>query len=136
MAGVTGKHAWRGGLGGGALGVSSRRVNAHLPVDVGRILRPTIAVEMPAHINKAKLCALLLGLIFLAAQFHFCGDLSAGSNSAHFCPFCATAGSAIATPIPTIGLAQIMVRLEVIPTDPPISAEVALSIAPRAPPSL
>lgn len=108
----------------------------HLPMDVQRIFRPTIAIEMPAHTNKVTLCALLLGLIFLAAQLHFCGDLTAGSNSTHFCPFCSTAGSAIATPIPTIGVATVIVRLEIIPTYTPVSAEVALSIAPRAPPSL
>ena len=123
-------------LAAGEMNVSSRRVQAHLPVDAGRVLRPTIPVEMPAYAKKVSVCALLLGLIFLAAQFHFCADLSAGSNRAHFCPFCSTAGSAVATPILTIGLAPVMVRLEVIPADLLISAEVKLSISPRAPPAL
>jgi hypothetical protein len=92
---------------------------------------------MPRSTGKIRVCLLLLGLVFLAAQFHFCADLTAANNGGpHFCPFCATAGVAIATSIPTIGLAPAIVPMELMPAQVVISAEATFSISPRAPPSL
>ena len=85
--------------------------------------------------DKIRVFALLLGLIFLAAQFHFCADLSAGNSSGHFCPFCSTAGAALATHVPFLGLAPAAVRLEARPAEMPVPSEVALSLSPRAPPA-
>jgi hypothetical protein len=84
--------------------------------------------------GKTRIFALLLGIVFLAAQFHFCADLSAGSN-AHFCPFCSTAGVAIAAQTPILGVAPIMARLEILSAQVLFSPEIALSISPRAPPA-
>jgi len=85
--------------------------------------------------NKVRFFALLLALIFLAIQFHFCADLSAGNSSGHFCPFCFTAGAALATHVPFLGLAPAVVRLEARPAETPVPSEVALSLSPRAPPA-
>jgi hypothetical protein len=86
--------------------------------------------------NKVRIFALLLGLIFLAAQFHFCTDLSTRNSNGHFCPFCSTAGAAVANHVPLLGLAPATVRLEVRQAHTPASSEVSLSISPRAPPAL
>jgi hypothetical protein len=91
---------------------------------------------MLRNTSKIRLCALLLGLVFLAAQFHFCADLTSAKSASHFCPFCATAGVAIATTAPTIGLAPVNAPVELAPSQVLVSAEVWFSIAPRAPPSL
>lgn len=86
--------------------------------------------------GRIKTWAILLALVFLAAQFHFCADLSASNTSGHFCPFCSTAGVAIATYIPVLELAPAAARLEVRAMEAPVSAGIALSISPRAPPVL
>jgi hypothetical protein len=85
--------------------------------------------------SRTRACALLLGLIFLIAQFHFCADLSAG-NSTHFCPFCSTAGVAIAASTPILGVVPVVAHLEALPAQILFSTEIALSISPRAPPAL
>jgi len=86
--------------------------------------------------SKIRTCALLLGLVFLAAQFHFCADLTSANSASHFCPFCATAGAAIAASIPTIGLAPANTPVELAPGQFSVCAAVWFSISPRAPPSL
>ena len=91
---------------------------------------------MLRNTGKLRICALLLGLVFLAAQFHFCADLTSGTGTSHFCPFCATAGAVIATNAPAIGLAPANAPVELIPPQVLASADVCFSIAPRAPPSL
>jgi hypothetical protein len=75
---------------------------------------------------------LLLGVVFLAGQFHFCADLSA----THACPFCATAGSAILTPTPSISLIPVLDRLEVAAVAFEISFDAPRTTSPRAPPAL
>ena len=89
---------------------------------------------MLRNAGKVRICALLLGLVFLAAQFHFCADLTSGTS--HFCPFCATTGAAIATAVPTIGLAPAIVPVELAPAQVLASTDVWFNIAPRAPPLL
>jgi hypothetical protein len=86
--------------------------------------------------SKLPICALLLGLVFLAAQFHFCADLTSANGTSHFCPFCAAAGAAIAASAPSIGLAPAHAPVELTPAQVLASADVWFSIAPRAPPSL
>jgi len=114
----------------------SRRGQRHLPMDMECDFRPTIVIGMFSVSNKVKFFALLLGLIFLAAQFHFCADLSALNSSGHFCPFCSTAGAAVATHVPLLGSAPATVRLEVRLAETAVSSEVAPSTSPRAPPAI
>ena len=91
---------------------------------------------MPLRMSKFQVCALLLGLVFLAAQFHFCLDLNANHDSTHFCPYCAGTSSAVTTASPTIGISLAMVRLEVMRGETPDSQEVLLSLSSRAPPAV
>jgi len=86
--------------------------------------------------GKTRICALLLGLIFLAAQFHFCADLNGGVKSTHFCPFCSNAAAAIATDAPILGLAPAVTWLEIARPQLPSATEVTLIISPRAPPTV
>ncbi len=91
---------------------------------------------MFANPNKARLCALLLGIIFLAAQFHFCADLNSGPGGSHPCQLCSTAGSAVTTPTLDLAVVPVVNRFEVFAKIQSPSVEVQRSTSPRAPPAL
>lgn len=74
----------------------------------------------------------IVGVVFLAGQFHFCADLSA----AHICPFCGTASSAILTPTPSVASIPVLGRLEVATTALELAIDVSRATSPRAPPAL
>lgn len=86
--------------------------------------------------NRLRTGALLLGIIFLAAQFHYCADLNSGPASSHPCQLCSTAGSIIVTQ--TLHLAPIPVvnRIEVFFSIVSPLVELPRITSPRAPPSL
>ena len=86
--------------------------------------------------GKTRIWALLLGLIFLAAQFHFCADLNGVANGTHFCPFCATAAATIATDFPILGMAHAITRLEIARPQLQSATQIVLIISPRAPPAV
>jgi hypothetical protein len=91
---------------------------------------------MFANPNKARLCALLLGIIFLAAQFHFCADLTSDPGGSHPCQLCSTAGSAVTTQTLDLAVVPVVKRLEVFTTILSPSVEVFRSTSPRAPPTI
>lgn len=91
---------------------------------------------MFANPNKARLCALLLGIIFLAAQFHFCADLNSGSSGSHPCQLCSTAGSAVTTPTLDLAVVPVVNRLEIFAKIVSPSLEIQSFTSPRAPPAL
>ncbi|HXM15627.1 MAG TPA: hypothetical protein VN933_10325 [Candidatus Eremiobacteraceae bacterium] len=78
----------------------------------------------------------LLAILFLAGQFHLCADTNAGGYVSHTCPFCATVGSAIFTPAPSVSMIPVLGKLEVAAVAFEISVDVARTTSPRAPPSL
>jgi hypothetical protein len=86
--------------------------------------------------HKARYCALLLGIIFLAAQFHFCADLNSGPSGSHPCQLCSTAGTAIATQTLDLDVVPVVHRLEVFSNVLSPSVEVERATSPRAPPAL
>ena len=86
--------------------------------------------------SRTRFCALLLGIVFLAAQFHFCADLNAGPGGSHPCQICSTAGSAITTQTVNLAVVPLVGRLEVFAKVLSPSVEVPTSTSPRAPPSL
>ena len=95
--------------------------------------------HMRSKANRVRLVALLLGIIFLGAQFHFCADLSASGSSpsaTHFCPVCSVVGSAVATQSPTIALIPAANRLEVVSLVLVVSSAFPRATSPRAPPAL
>jgi hypothetical protein len=91
---------------------------------------------MPIYRHRLGLIALFLGVIFLAAQFHFCADLTVGPASSHFCPFCSTAGSAVTPHSPGIAMVPVTNGSVILVVFLAISALLPRPISPRAPPSL
>ena len=85
---------------------------------------------------RVRVVALLLGIIFLGAEFHFCTDLSASPSATHFCPVCSVAGSAVTTQSPTVALIPAANRLEVISVVLAVSSAFPRAVSPRAPPAL
>jgi hypothetical protein len=90
---------------------------------------------MPGKPSRVACLALLLGIVFLAAQFHFCADLTSDPYSLHICPFCTVAGSATLTRPPSIAIIPIVNRLERLAVVFDISYAVPRGTSPRAPPS-
>jgi len=90
---------------------------------------------MPGNTSRVRCLALLLGIVFLAAQFHFCADLTSDPYSSHVCPFCTVAGSAILMRPPSIAIMPIVSRLERPVVVFEISYAVPRATSPRAPPS-
>jgi hypothetical protein len=86
------------------------------------------------HVRLFFIC--LLAILFLAGQFHLCADTNAGGYASHVCPFCATVGSAIFTPAPSVAMIPVLSRLEVAAVAFELSVEVVRTTSPRAPPSL
>jgi hypothetical protein len=78
----------------------------------------------------------LLAILFLAGQFHLCADTSANGFASHTCPFCATAGSAVFTPVPSMAMIPVLSKLEIVAVAFELSTDVARTTSPRAPPSL
>jgi hypothetical protein len=91
---------------------------------------------MHGRTNSIRVLALFLGVIFLAAQFHFCTDLTATPSASHICPVCSTAGSAVATHSPGIAIAPVANRLEIVLAVLSVSSAVPRATSPRAPPAL
>ena len=86
--------------------------------------------------QRVRLLALLLGVIFLGAQFHFCTDLSPSANATHMCPICSVAGTAVATQSPSVAIIPVSNRLEVASPLLTVSSPFERAVSPRAPPSL
>src|SRR5260370_24471836 len=91
---------------------------------------------MQAKPQRIRILALLLGVVFLGAQFHFCTDLTAAPSASHICPVCSTAGSLVATQSPVIAVVPVANRLEPAPFLVSVSSPVPRATSPRAPPAL
>jgi hypothetical protein len=77
---------------------------------------------------------LLLAVIFLGAQFHYCADLSSGPSNPHICPICSAVGAVVVTHAPNILLSASLDRLEFFTAPESFSVELPHAISPRAPP--
>jgi hypothetical protein len=86
--------------------------------------------------SRLRILALLLAVIFLGAQFHFCADLTSGPTSSHICPVCSAAGSAVTTESPSAAIVAVTNRLEGFALVSSISSDTSRAISPRAPPCL
>ena len=91
---------------------------------------------MHCKVQRIRLSALLLGVIFLGAQFHYCADLSTSASATHFCPVCSVAGSAVAMQSPSVAIIPVANRLEIIPLLVTVSSAFSRAVSPRAPPAL
>jgi hypothetical protein len=101
-------------------------------------IRPKLRLTKHMHNkrHRVRLVALLLGVIFLGAQFHFCTDLSASASATHFCPVCSVAGSAVAMQSPSVAIIPAANRLEVVSLVLVVSSAFPRAVSPRAPPAL
>jgi hypothetical protein len=91
---------------------------------------------MQANARHIRILALLLGVIFLGAQFHFCADLTASPSASHICPVCSTAASVVATQSPVIAIVPVTNRLELTSLVISVFSAVPRATSPRAPPAL
>jgi hypothetical protein len=91
---------------------------------------------MRSKAQSIRVLAVLLGVIFLGAQFHFCADLTATPSASHVCPVCSTANSVVATQSPSVAIAPSANRLEAAPLIVSIFSAVPRALSPRAPPAL
>lgn len=100
-------------------------------------LRPKLRLSkhMQAKTHRISILALLIGVIFLGAQFHFCTDLTAAPSASHICPVCSTAGSVVAMQSPVIAIVPVTNQLELAPLVVSVSSVVSRAISPRAPPA-
>jgi hypothetical protein len=90
---------------------------------------------MPQGVRYVRLLALLLGIIFLGAQLHYCADLTNTPTSTHFCPVCSAVGAAVVTPSPSILLVSQVKPLEMRALAVASLPEIRRSTSPRAPPA-
>src|SRR5260370_19138206 len=91
---------------------------------------------MQSSTQRIRILALLLGVIFLGVQFHFCSDLTTTLSASHICPVCSTTGSVIATQSPSIAIVPVTNRLVLAPFVGSVSLAVPPATSPRAPPAL
>jgi hypothetical protein len=91
---------------------------------------------MQAKTHRIAILVLLLGVVFLGAQFHFCADLTATPSASHICPICSTVGSVVAMQTLSMAIVPVIDRLELVPSAISVSTAVPRATSPRAPPSL
>ena len=90
---------------------------------------------MLVHSKRVHFLALLLAVVFLAAQLHCCVDLNFRTLDSHVCPICSAAGAAIATPSLTIATVPAINRLEVFVVTATVPVVAPRNVGPRAPPA-
>jgi hypothetical protein len=92
--------------------------------------------HMRSRTHRIRFLALLLGIIFLGVQFHFCTDLTVTPSASHICPICSTTGSAVATHSPSMAVVPVANRLEIVSSVNSVFSVFSPAISPRAPPAL
>lgn len=109
-----------------------------VPVLTSQPFQPKLrhSKHMHRRAQRIRVLALLLGILFLGAQFHFCKDLTAAPSASHICPVCSTAGSAVATHSPGIAIIPENNPLEIVAAILSVSSAVPCATSPRAPPAL
>jgi hypothetical protein len=91
---------------------------------------------MPVQRPRVRLFILLLAVVFLAAQFHFCADLTTSQSGTHLCPVCSSTVSTVSPAAPGIAFAPVLNALEISVSARVLSPTLPGSISPRAPPAL
>src|SRR2546425_11001943 len=90
--------------------------------------------RMGTSSSKLRCVALLLGVIFLAAQFHACVDYQSGPSGSHICPICTPGAWAVPAPAIAAPAAGHVARLEVSRLCTSAPTAIPRSTSPRAPP--
>lgn len=95
-----------------------------------------LTIKMPVKLPYLRILPLLLAVIFLGAQFHYCADMSSAASGSHICPLCSTAGSVIAPQTASLLITPVVHRLEVVAVLSPFVLALPRATSPRAPPAL
>jgi hypothetical protein len=80
--------------------------------------------------------ALLLALVFLGAQLHYCADVTSAPTGTHICPICSAVGSVVMTPPVSILVFSQVKPLETMVYAAVGTAAVPRATSPRAPPAV
>lgn len=91
---------------------------------------------MPGKVHSKWILALLLAVVFVGAQFHFCADLTATPSGSHICPLCSTTTVFVAAQSPVLAVVPVSDRLEDSQQIIPVPVEIPRSTSPRAPPAV
>lgn len=91
---------------------------------------------MPPKVSRLGLLALLLGIVLLGVQLHFCADLTPATTGTHTCPICTAAVSALSVDSPSIAMAVETTRLQVFHNFSSVPAPTPRATTSRAPPLL
>ena len=90
---------------------------------------------MSSRANKLTFVALLLAVLFLAAQFHQCADLTSNSSATHVCPVCSAAGTVVTPESPLITFVSTETTFVAQPAPRVVSSNIPNAASPRASPS-
>lgn len=100
-----------------------------------QVFYPILGAVMRSHGGPFRLACLLLTLVFVGAQLHFCADIAGGSGS-HVCQVCATAGHAVPVHAAVTQVSLAISRLETPRQHVEIPSLSFSLTSSRAPPSL
>ncbi len=84
---------------------------------------------------NTRIFALLLAVLFLGAQLHFCADFTPAPSGTHLCPVCSAAISAAVSSSPAIALVPLVNRLETVAAMEFLPMGFRQAVSSRAPPA-
>jgi hypothetical protein len=91
---------------------------------------------MSSRAHKLTFVALLLAILFVAAQFHQCADLTANNSSTNVCPVCSTAATVVVPESPVIAVVSTEAAFVAAPEPRVISSPIPNAASPRASPAV
>ena len=91
---------------------------------------------MSSRAHKLRTIALLFAILFVAAQFHQCADLTSNSSSSHVCPLCSVAGTVVTPESPVIAFVSTETPFVGLPAPRVISSRLPVAASPRASPAV
>jgi len=91
---------------------------------------------MSGRTHKLAFVALLLAILFLAAQFHQCADLTSNTSASHVCPVCSAASTVVATQSPVIAFVSTETAFVARVAPRVISTHIPYAASPRASPAV
>ena len=91
---------------------------------------------MSGRASKLTFIALLLAILFVAAQFHQCADLTANNSGSHICPVCSTATAFLAPESLVLAFVSTKTTFVAHPEPRVISSNIPNAASPRASPAV
>lgn len=91
---------------------------------------------MSPRTRKLTFVALLLAILFLAAQFHQCADLTSNTAASHVCPVCSAAATVVTTASPVIAFVSTESPFVAQASPRVVSSHIPYAASPRASPAV